>query len=192
MAKRTAIFGGSFDPIHIGHAMIANFVSQSGLVDELWIVPGKVNPLKTDTPPAPAEDRLILCGMVADKCDNTEVCDIELRLPGPSFTYRTLSLLRERFPEREFALLIGSDNWLSFDRWKNYRDIINEFDILIYLRPGYDINSDSLPPRVKIIKNSPQMLISSSYIRENLCRSMNLNFFLPQDVLNYIEEHDLY
>ena len=189
---KTAVFCGSFDPIHIGHAMVANHVAQSGHVDELWLVPSRVNPLKTDHPPVADIHRASMCRLVAAKCHNTSVSEVEMKLPLPSYTYRTLRYLGEMYPEREFILLIGSDNWLLFDRWRDYRKIMDEFRILIYPRPGYIVDEEDLPERVSLLSDAPQALISSTFIRDALGKGRNLNFFLLCEVLEYIRKFSLY
>ena len=190
--RRVAIFGGSFDPIHIGHAMIANYLSQCGMIDELWLMPGRVNPLKADHRPAPDRHRLEMCRIVADRCVNVKVCDIEFAMPEPSYTCNTLSRLRELYPDTEFILLIGSDNWLIFDKWKNGDEILCNHRILIYPRPGCDVAPDSLPAGVTLLNDLPTAQISSTFIREGLKSGLNLNYLLPAAILDYIISNNLY
>lgn len=191
--SRVAIFGGSFDPIHMGHAMIANYVSQSGLVDEVWLMPGRINPLKQQgRKPAKPADRLEMCRFVADKCINVKVCDIELDMPEPSYTSDTLARLSCDFPQHTFSLLIGSDNWRIFDRWHNSDDIIRNHKILVFVRIGEEIDKTSLPPNVTLIENTPTAQISSTFIRNELNNGKNMTYFLPADVLNYIQSNHLY
>lgn len=189
---RTIVFSGSFDPMHIGHAMVASYVSQCGIADEVWLMPSRLNPLKTGQPPVADMHRVAMCELVARKCEKVEVSDVETRLPEPSFTYRTLTHLREHFPDREFMLLIGSDNWHIFDRWRDSAKIIGEFRIIIYPRPGYEIDPLLLPVGVTLLSDAPQALISSSFARRWLRERKNLNFFLPPEVLDYINQHNLY
>lgn len=189
---RTCIFSGSFDPIHIGHAIVANYVSQTGVVDELWLMPSRVNPLKTDRPPADDCDRLEMCSIVASMCDNVMASDFEMMLPAPSFTYTTLTALREKYTDREFYLLIGSDNWLCFDRWRDYRKIIEEFGILIYPRPGFEVSKESLPHGVTLLTECPLVCLSSTFVRTRLADHADINFFVPDGVLKYIKQHNLY
>lgn len=189
---RTAIFCGSFDPVHTGHAILANHVAQSGLVDELWLMPSRVNPLKTSAPPVADSHRLEMCRLVAGKCSGVVASDFEQGLPVPSYTYRTLSCLKEAYPDRKFILLIGSDNWLCFSQWRDHDRIISEFGLLIYPRPGYEIDSVTLPPTVTLLKDVPQTLVSSTFIRNGLAAGRNMNFLLPSGVLDYIKKERLY
>lgn len=189
---RTLIFGGSFDPIHIGHAMMANHLSQSGLTDEVWLMPGKVNPLKSSSPPAPEQRRVEMCRLVADDCEAVSVCDIELTLPAPSFTSSTMKYLEELYADRRFSILIGSDNWLCFDRWRDHEWLKSSFGIIIYPRPGYELDSAALPQGVTLLEDAPQSLISSTFIRKGFAAGKKMNFFVPDKVLDYITQYKLY
>ncbi len=189
---RTAIFCGSFDPIHTGHAMLANHVAQSGLVDELWLMPSRVNPLKTAYPPVADHHRLAMCRLVAARSTGVKASDYEQGLPAPSYTYDTLSGLRKDFPDRSFVLLTGADNWLCFDKWRNHESIIKEFGLLIYPRPGYEVIEETLPESVRLLSEAPQMLVSSTFIRKGLREERNMSFLLPSDVLDYIKKEQLY
>lgn len=185
------IYGGSFDPIHTGHAMLANYISQTGIIDELWLMVSKVNPLKTSTPPASDEHRLRMADLVAEGCDNVRASGFELSLPSPSFTYRTLEELREYYPEHNFKIIIGSDNWQEFKRWRNPEKIIEEFGVIIYPRPGYDIEGE-LPEGVKLLEGVPTVEMSSTFVRNQIKRGKNINYFVPRDVAEYIRRHELY
>lgn len=189
---RTALFGGSFDPVHMGHAMLANFVAGTGLVDEVWFMPGRINPLKSGVPPVEEFHRSEMCRLVAEDCRAASVCDIEFSMPAPSYTSRTLKRLVDLFPGKEFQLLIGSDNWLCFDRWRDHEWICSNFRIIVYPRPGYEIGRLSMPENVSVLKDAPQALISSTFVRDGLAQGRNMNFFVPQKVLNYITKNRLY
>lgn len=187
------VFSGSFDPIHMGHAMVANYLAQYCGLDEVWLMPSPLNPLKVANEPVSAIDRLEMCRLIAKRCENVHVSDFELSLPLPTYTYRTLSLLREKFPQHRFYLVIGSDNWLLFDKWRNRREIISEFNIIVYPRPGYPVDDlSAVPDTVRILTDAPQALISSTFIREGLTDNRNMNFFLDSDVIGYINNHHLY
>ena len=109
---KIGIFSGSFDPIHIGHAMMVSYLSQFCDLAALWLMPSPINPLKVDSTRTPAEHRLAMCRIVADKCPSVVVSDFEFSLPRPSYTYQTLRELKRSYPEHEFYLIIGSDNWI--------------------------------------------------------------------------------
>lgn len=185
------IFSGSFDPIHTGHAMVANYLSQFCGLDEVWLMPSPLNPLKQGTQPAESRHRLEMCRIVADRCSAVRVSDFEMSLPLPSYTWRALSRLRDEMPQHRFHLVIGSDNWLSFDRWKNPDEIIANFPIIVYPRPGYEVEG-KLPDGVSLLTDAPQALISSTFIRKAIADRRNLNFFVDAGVIDYIKSNGLY
>lgn len=189
---KIGVFGGSFDPVHSGHAMVAQYASQWLDLDEVWLMVSPLNPLKQGSLPAPDADRLAMARLVADRCTRVKVSDFEFALPIPSYTARTLEILRESFPEHEFVLLIGSDNWLEFQKWRDYEKIISDFRIIIYPRPGYDVESASLPKGVSLAAEAPQVVMSSSFVRKSVKEGKNLNFFLPPEVFEYIKTNNLY
>lgn len=189
---RIGLFGGSFDPIHMGHAMLANMLSQCGEFDEVWLMPGRINPLKTGAiPPASIEDRLAMAALVARKCAAVRVCDIETSLPEPSYTIVTLEELSRRYPEHSFRMIIGSDNWQVFDKWREPERILNEYGVTIYERPGYEID-DPEHPNVSVVRDMPQMMVSSTYVRRCLAENRNVNYIVPEAVVNYIHDKGLY
>ncbi len=189
---KIGIFSGSFDPIHMGHAMIANYASQWLDLDEVWILVSPLNPLKEGSLPAPDTDRLAMASLVASECQRVKISDFEFSLPVPSYTYRTLSCLREKYKEHRFSLIIGSDNWLRFGQWRDSDRIIAEFQVYIYPRPGYDVEKSSLPETVRLMEEAPQALISSSFVRTSVKERKNLNYFLPREVFEYILKNNLY
>lgn len=189
---RIGVFGGSFDPIHSGHAMVANYASQWLGLDEVWLMVSPQNPLKEGSRPMADADRLEMAGLVAKKCANVKVSDFEFSLPKPSYTANTLTALKKEFPDCEFVLIIGSDNWLNFARWRDYRHIIEDFDIIVYPRPGYDVDQSLLPANVTLAAEAPQAFISSTFVRKSVKEVKNLNFFLPPEVFAYIIRNKLY
>lgn len=189
---KIGLFSGSFDPVHTGHAMMANYASQCAGVDEVWMMPSRLNPFKAGSTPAPDGDRLEMCRLAAAPCPRVRVSDFELSLPSPSYTYRTLCELRKHYPRHQFVLIIGSDNWPSFGKWKNPQQIIDEFGLIIYPRPGFDIDKETLPENVTLLDQAPMVLMSSTFVRQSLREGMDMHYFLPTDVLRYIKERELY
>lgn len=189
---RIGIFGGSFDPIHTGHAIVANELSQCGLFDEVWLMPARINPFKAQGPrPAVPEERVSMCRLVAEECARVRVSDLELKLPEPSYTYVTLCELRRQWPQHQFRVIIGSDNWEKFSKWCESEKIIREFGVTIYIRPDYPLNGN-LPENVEVADGLPQALISSTWLRESITAGRNVNYLIPQKVIDYIREHNLY
>ena len=185
------IYGGSFDPIHTGHAMVANFVSQCNLVDEVWIMVNRKNPLKTHLTYASDSERLEMANIVARGCSNVKVTDIEMSLPLPSYTYDTLKELKKRYPENEFKFIIGSDSLINFRKWKNFEEIQKHFGLIVFPRPGFTL-PESEPDGMTFLKGAPEFSISSSLIREYIASGWNINYFVPTDVSDYIIKNNLY
>ena len=161
---RIAVFGGSFNPVHYGHVAIAKSVVESGLVDEVWLMVSPRNPLKKDSDLMADRKRLQLARQAVKGMKGVKVSDFEMHLPKPSYTYITLRRLREAYPDAVFSLLIGGDNWLIFDRWKNAEEILRSTPIIIYPRKGSPIDVATLPPNVTFL-DMPLYNISSTEIR---------------------------
>ncbi|MCH5226711.1 MAG: nicotinate (nicotinamide) nucleotide adenylyltransferase [Muribaculaceae bacterium] len=185
------IYGGSFDPIHTGHAMVANFVSQCNVVDEVWIMVSRQNPLKPHATIAGDLARLEMAELVAQNCKNVKVSDIEIRRPLPSFTYDTLCELKKLNPEKDFKLIIGSDSLANFDKWKKYDLILENFGVIVYPRPGF-LLPETEPEGMTFLNGAPEFSISSSLIREYIASGWDINFFVPLAVSSYIKKHRLY
>ena len=181
MPMRTAIFGGSFNPIHRGHIALADFVVQGGWTDEVWLLVSPQNPLKAAAGLLPEQLRLALAQQATENYDRIKVSDFEFHLPRPSFTYKTLAALRESYPDRSFQILIGADNWLCFDRWAHHEELLRDYELLVYPREGYDIHTASLPPNVRFVP-APLFPFSSTQLREMLIRGEDLSGILPQEI----------
>lgn len=181
MPMRTAIFGGSFNPIHRGHIALADFVVQGGWTDEVWLLVSPQNPLKAAVGLLPEQLRLALAQQATENYDRIKVSDFEFHLPRPSFTYKTLAALRESHPDRSFQILIGADNWLCFNRWARHEELLRDYELLVYPRQGYDIHTDSLPPNVRFVP-APLFPFSSTQLREMLLRGEDLSGILPQEI----------
>lgn len=181
MPMRTAIFGGSFNPIHRGHIALADFVVQGGWTDEVWLLVSPQNPLKAAAGLLPEQLRLALAQQATGNYDRIKVSDFEFHLPRPSFTYKTLAALRESHPDRSFQILIGADNWSCFNRWAHHEELLRDYELLVYPREGYDIHTASLPPNVRFVP-APLFPFSSTQLREMLLRGEDLSDILPQEI----------
>ena len=189
---KIGVLGGSFNPIHIGHAILANYITQCTDIEQLWLMVSPQNPLKSELPQSYDVHRLAMTELVASKRDNVITSGFEFTLPKPSYTVDTLKALREKFPLHEFVLVIGADNWQNFEKWKDWQEILDKHNILVYPRMGSEIViPDDLCNKVEKL-DSPIIEISSTYIREQLKKGKNMNFFLPKDVYRYILENNLY
>ncbi len=190
---RIGIFGGSFDPIHIGHAIIAQHIISSCAVDRLWFMVSPVNPLKVGKMRQVADtDRLRMVEMVSHPMDGVETSAFEFTMPRPSYTIDTLNALQAKFPDDDFYLVIGGDNWEVFSKWRNSDEILAKYHLLVYPRLGYKVNiPDELKERV-ILVDAPIIELSSTEIRERLAKGQSVRYYVPDEVLGYIERHDLY
>lgn len=189
---KIGILGGSFNPIHIGHAILANYITQYTDIEQLWLMVSPQNPLKSEISDSYDVHRLAMAELVASKCENVITSGFEFTLPKPSYTISTLEALTKKFPQHEFVLIIGADNWQYFNMWKDSDLILKNHDIYVYPRKGYEINiPDDLKDKVYSL-DSPIVEVSSTFIREQLKDNRNMNFYLPQDVYKYILEKRLY
>ena len=195
-----AVFPGSFNPLHTGHAMLASYVAQCvPEVDEVWMLVSPQNPLKADqeaVPPvdrlAPEADRLEMALQGMADVPGVRVSDFEFTLPRPSFTYRTLCGLQRAHPEHRLRLLIGSDNLLIFSKWRNSAEILREFTPIVYQRPDMPVDPASLPAGVTLLSDVPQALISSTFVRHGLAAGLDMKHFVPWRVYTYIMCNGLY
>lgn len=190
--RRIALMGGSFNPVHIGHLMVADYVRQAARLDEVLMCVSPLNPLKAgNTDLASDSDRMAMLRLACRRSEGVTACDIELTMPRPSYTVDTLRLLAQRFPDADISIIIGSDNWLVFDKWRDSDEIIRRFGVIIYPRPGYDVDAKSLPDNVTII-DAPTVDLSSTFLRRKLAEGFDMNIFMPDGVYNYIKTQKLY
>jgi len=182
---------GSFNPVHVGHLIIANYMANYTNLDKVWLVVSPQNPLKKYGDLANTYDRLEMCKLATDNSSNLQVSDVELKLPQPSYTIDTLTHLKEKYPQHEFALIMGSDNLVSLPKWKNYKLILRDYQIYVYPRPGYENTDLATHPSVTITM-TPLMELSATFIRKSLAEKKNVQYFVPEPVLNFIESKNLY
>lgn len=184
------ILGGSFNPVHSGHLMLASFLSQWGYVDKVWLTLSPRNPLKDPGELLPDLKRLDMLNIATRGATDIDICDIELTMPKPSYTINTLDLLASRYPDYRFKLIIGSDNWRIFDRWSQPQRILDDYGVLVYIRPGYPVERDHIAG-LEVV-HAPMVDISSTFIRQAIARGRDLRYFLPPGVAEYIKENNLY
>lgn len=183
---RTGIFGGTFNPVHDGHIALAQWLVDAGFYDEVWLTLSPANPLKNDRPGATDSDRKEMLELACEGHKHILPCFIEFDMPRPSYTINTLRSLAEKYPERQFSLIIGADNWQIFNQWREPQAIISEFGVTIYPRPRYDV-ADALPEGVSYAAEAPQCDVSSSEIRAGGGETL-----LDPKVREYIHAHNLY
>lgn len=184
------ILGGSFNPVHIGHMMLASYLTQWGYVDSVWLTLSPLNPLKDADSLLPDTKRLHMLTIAAKGAEAIDICDIELSMPKPSFTINTLDLLAERNPDKRFKLIIGSDNWQIFDRWRDWQRILDEYGVMVYLRPGYPVEKRSVDG-LEVV-DAPMVHVSSTFIRNAIEKGRDMSYFLPAGVFKYITDNNLY
>ena len=190
MTKVIGIFGGSFNPVHNGHIMLAQYLAQHSHLDEVWLTLSPQNPLKISNSLLDDNHRLAMLNLAIERYPLLKVCDIELEMPRPSYTINTLDELSRRYPNYRFNVVIGGDNWNIIDRWKDYQRIINEYGVVIYPRPGYELSSTNYSNVVVV--DAPLADISSTEIREAFANGKEARHLIPQKVAEYIIKHDLY
>ena len=163
---RIGIFGGSFNPIHTGHTRLGQWLVRKNYVDELWFMVSPLNPLKQNsTELLPDGLRLQLAQLAVEGKAGLRVSDFEMHLPRPSYMVHTLAQLRQAYPQHEFLLIIGADNWLRFNQWRNSEEIMLHHRLLVYPRPGYALDTASIPQGVSLVA-TPLFNISSTQTRQ--------------------------
>ena len=192
---KVGLFFGSFNPIHVGHMVLANHMLVYGELDQIWFIVSPHNPLKKKSSLLHERHRLRLVELAIGDNPKLKASDIEFNLPQPSFTVNTLILLQEKYPKLQFALIMGEDNLQSFHRWKNYEEILQRHELFIYPR------QDKQPitghpdvihhPSVRHIE-APLMEISSTAIRQAIHEKKDIRYFMPQPVWDYIKEMHFY
>jgi len=188
---KTGLFFGSFNPIHVGHLIIADHLAQCSDLSEIWIVVSPHNPLKEKATLAKDHDRYHLVQLAIEDNPRLKVSNVEFGLPKPSYTIDTLTYLVEKYPKREFSLIMGGDNITSIHKWKNYEKLLANFDIYVYNRPGFDLNGMPEMKRVQIVP-APLLDISSTFIRERIKAGMSVRYLVSDKVFEYLDTSGLY
>lgn len=190
---KIGIYGGSFNPVHIGHTRLAASILQQALVDELWLLVSPLNPLKQNAAAdiAAYEHRLAMAELAVSDVEGLRVSDFERSLPVPSYMVNTLAALQTANPDDEFVLVIGADNWADFSKWYHHEEIVSRYSILVYRRPGCDIDESSLPPSVRVV-DTPLYDISSTEIRQSIQNGAPLDEWIDSKVADYIRRNKLY
>lgn len=178
---KTGIFGGSFNPIHNGHIALAERLLAEARLSEVWFVVSPHNPLKQRADLMDDRLRLSMVQQALQGHRGLVASDVEFHLPQPSYTWLTLQHLRGAYPERQFVLLIGSDNWSNFHRWSHPHDILAHHPIVVYPRPGWPIDEQSMPQGVSLA-HTPLMPVSSTEVRRRLRVGESITHLVPPAV----------
>ena len=191
--KSIGLFFGSFNPIHLGHTNLAEYIFRFSGVDEIWFIVSPRNPLKEQSELIDENLRLKMLQLATGDKDYLVASDIEFDLPKPSYTIKTLNTLSEIFPEDDFILLIGSDNMQIFDQWKDYQTILDDYSVLVYPREGYPYEEyEERYPEMQILEVAPFFDVSSTQIRELIKNNQDVSHWLHADVYQFIKENNLY
>ena len=185
------LFFGSFNPIHIGHLIIANFMAENTDLDQVWLVVSPHNPLKSKSSLAPDYDRLHLVQIAIEDNPNLRASNIEFSLPQPSYTIDTLTYLNEKYPQHDFALIMGGDNLGTLHKWKNYELILRDYPVYVYKRPGYELGQFADHPQVRLVE-APLLSISASFIRDCIQNGKSIRYLVSEPVYQYLESSHLY
>lgn len=188
---KTGLFFGSFNPIHIGHLAIANYMLEFTEIDQLWFVVSPQNPLKEKKSLLADYHRLELTRRAIDEDDRFRVSDIEFSLPKPSYTIDTLTYLEEKHPGHDFYLIMGADGIKNFPKWKNAELIVQKTHRLVYPRPGVDTSLLNSLENATLVE-APLMEISSSFIRNAIREGKDVKYFLPEGTYTYLKEMHFY
>jgi nicotinate-nucleotide adenylyltransferase len=198
------LYFGTFNPIHVGHLIIANHIADNTPLDSIWLVVTPQNPLKNKASLLADYHRLATVRVAVENNTKLQACNIEFDLPKPSYTVSTLAYITEKYPEHTFSLIMGEDNLRTFHKWKNYEQIINNYNIYVYPRvlteqeknkqnqvvdsiDGNLINHSNI-----IFCNAPIMKISSSFIRKAIKEKKDVQYLLTEPVFKYLTEMHFY
>ena len=187
---KIGLYFGSFNPVHVGHMIIANFISTHSDLDQVWMVVSPQNPFKNKSTLANNYDRLHLVRLAIGENQKIKASDIEFALPVPSYTIDTLAYLKEKYPAKEFSLIMGGDNLASLNKWKNYELILDNHEIYVYSRPGYDLGDLAKHSSIRILE-APLLDISASFIRKLIKEGKSIQYLVNDSVYAYLQELSL-
>ena len=180
--RRVGLFGGSFNPPHLGHIGLARTILEQQLVDEVWLMVSPQNPLNEQGELLDEFQRFELCQTAVEGEANILASNFEFALPRPSYTYATLEALEAAFPDHLFSLIIGGDNWAVFPKWAHWVEILANHEIIVYPRSGAPIDAATLPPTVHLVE-APLFPYSSTEIRQRLAEDQDVSEMLPAPII---------
>lgn len=187
---RVGLFFGSFNPIHVGHLMLAQYMVNFADVDEVWLVVSPQNPFKQDVELADTQHRLNMARLAVGDNEKIKISEVELSLPKPSYTIDTLRALEKEYPESEFSIIMGADNLLGLNRWKEAETLLSRYRIIVYPRPGYEAKEPE-GAHIEIV-DAPQVDISSTQLRRWIGEGRSVLYFTNDKVIEYFSQNNLY
>jgi len=188
---KTGLFFGSFNPIHIGHLMVAAFMADYTDLEQVWFVVSPQNPLKEKSGLLADYHRLTLVNLAIEDDRRFRSSNIEFKLPKPSYTIDTLTYLQEKYPDRKLIPILGSDNLASMHKWKNWEVLTELYQFYVYPRPDSVESRFDTHPSFRFVE-APLITLSSSFIRQGIREGKDMRYFLPEKVWNYIREMNFY
>ena len=190
---KVGLFFGTFNPIHIGHMVIANYMAEFSDLDEVWFVVTPQSPFKQKASMLSNHHRLAIANIAVDKYPKLKTSDIEFGLKQPNYTINTLAYCEEKYPNNKFCLIMGEDNLKGFHKWKNYETILNNYELYVYPRISNGKVETKFSDHERIHKvDAPIVQISSTFIRQAIKDKKNISTMLPMEVWNYIDEMNFY
>ena len=193
------LFFGTFNPIHVGHLIIANYMANYTDLDQVWLIVSPHNPLKDKSTLLSDHHRLTLVRIALEDNAKLWVSDIEFSLPQPSYTVKTLAVLKEKYPDHTFSLIMGEDNLRSFPKWYNYEKILEGHTIYVYPRVEHSSTTEEaekdavvLHPNIRRCNDVPLMQVSASFIRQSIQQKKDVRYLLTEPVFTYIDEMHFY
>lgn len=190
---KTGLFFGTFNPIHIGHMIIANYMTEFSDLDEVWFVITPLSPFKQKSSLLSNHHRLVLTNIAVENYSKLKTSDIEFKLPQPNYTIDTLVHLEEKYPNHHFRLIMGEDNLKGFHKWKNYEIILQNYELYVYPRNSDEKTGHQFSEHTKIHQvNAPIVQISSTFIRKGIKEGKDISTMLPSNVWKYIDEMNFY
>lgn len=187
---KIGLFFGSFNPIHIGHKIIANYMAEFYDLSKVTFVVSPQNPFKEKTSLLDQNHRLQIIRQEIENNNKLDVSDIEFNMPKPSYTIDTLVRLKEKNPENKYVVIMGADNLKNLHKWKNYKQILEDYLIYVYPRTGIEI--DNFHKNIHILKEVPQMEISAAFIRKSIRDKRDVSYLIPEKAWKYIDEMNFY
>jgi len=190
---KVGLFFGTFNPIHIGHLIIANYMAEFSDLDEVWFVVTPQSPFKQKASMLSNHHRLAIANIAVENYSKLKTSDIEFNLPQPNYTVNTLTYIEEKFPTNQFCLIMGEDNLKGFHKWKNHETILQNYELYVYPRISDGKIEHQFSNHKKIHKvNAPIVQVTSTFIRKSIKEGKDIRPMLPSDVWEYIDEMNFY